>query len=317
VLGNQGRVTQINALATYWFHPAGGHGVYLVIGVATIASAMLFAVLAMFDIRAGLAVLVLGMVGVQAFVMVPDWRDAAEIRSRQHVLADLVRTRFPTERCVTLLGSRSYGWHAANYDYYLGGIRTERVQSRRPELCGDLYIGQSGDARLDRLDGYLVALENDVPLELWIAASAVEAGDDATAWFPGDPHSALPDEATSAVIERVGPDSPLAAGDVITVYVEHTGSGSPWPNLKGLGSGTGFVQVGVRWSGPDGEFKNDSFDLPRTMLPGDSVEMAVRLDATGLAAGTYDVVIDLVQQGVARFGAERTEPIRLAGVAVE
>lgn len=126
--------------------------------------------------------------------------------------------------------------------------------------------------------------------------------------FPAE----LPDAAQQARIELAeGQASALEvrAGDTIevTVKVEHAGSDAQWPS-DAEWPDFGVVRLGARWSGPAGaEARNvGRGTLPHPMWPGDEINTTIMLSATDvdgspLAPGSYEVALDMVQEGFTWF----------------
>jgi hypothetical protein len=104
--------------------------------------------------------------------------------------------------------------------------------------------------------------------------------------------------------ERVNSDSHL------TVTVVNRGS-AIWARPSDLGQEDGSVRVGVLWrrTGSTAEtVATQRVELPRALVPGDSVEFTFQLvpkkaDGTLLPAGEYEASIGLLQEGVNWFSA--------------
>jgi hypothetical protein len=129
--------------------------------------------------------------------------------------------------------------------------------------------------------------------------------------------STLPPGATRASLSCDNvPASFNAGGRVkLDVLVRNTG-GAEWPAVGDAG-GRYAVVLRARWLKPDGPAVTDEdayARIPFDMEPGDAAGLALNVTVPG-EPGEYVIELDLVQEGVARFGARGSTPFR-AGVKV-
>jgi hypothetical protein len=156
-------------------------------------------------------------------------------------------------------------------------------------------------------------------LTLWVLPGAVQ---DALGrrgmLLPADPAAPLPADAMRARIAVRGPAAMrMAPGSAreVRVRIRHAGAGSPWVPPAALADPpAGAVRVAATWHrlGPGGSPSPGGAavqraELPRTVLPGEAVDVRLPLAAAGpggrpLAPGRYAVDIDLYQAGVRSFG---------------
>jgi hypothetical protein len=129
-----------------------------------------------------------------------------------------------------------------------------------------------------------------------------------------------PGEMRASVSCQNAPAS-LAAGEPskLDVLVRNTG-GAAWPAL-GDAEGRGAVRLRDRWLKPDGTVLTDedaAARIPFDMEPGDTAGLALAVNAPR-APGEYVLELDVVQEGVAWFGARGSQTLRanVKVVAVE
>jgi hypothetical protein len=136
--------------------------------------------------------------------------------------------------------------------------------------------------------------------------------------LPEDPAAPLPADAMRAGIAVPGRSAlRLAPGAArwVGVRVRHIGAGSPWVPLAALADPpAGAIRVAASWHrlSPGGRPLRrvaaiQRAELPRTVLPGEAVDVRLPLAAAGsggrpLAPGRYAVDVDLYQAGVRSFG---------------
>jgi hypothetical protein len=127
-------------------------------------------------------------------------------------------------------------------------------------------------------------------LALWANGAAIARLERRGFVLPVQTSAALPDSARRARLRMSGDH----------VRVSHIGAGAPWLPVGPLpGVVNGTVRLGARWYDGNGtEVASQTAELPRMLLPGDSVDVPLRLRAD-LTPGTYRVVVALRQEGVA------------------
>jgi hypothetical protein len=297
-------VVRVDIVAIGWMLPGGaidlprmllaGAAVAVVVGAATMA-----------DVRLGLvAVVVLGTF-VHLTSTLPRWSIESTARASERVITDTVNAYFADVECVARDRRDPPRWHLFNTEFFLAGRPMEPRDPTvaRPsgpeEPCQQLMISTARDLDVQVPGARLVMMENHASENLWVLPGGIDRFEHLP--FPGDPAARLTADSAQAritVIDR--PARGLIADDRIVVEIVHVGEGSPWPNRQGLKGPVGFVQVEATWFA--GEVVHRSVaDLPRTMLPGDAVTVAITLDAVELGPGEYEVAVGLVQQGIARF----------------
>lgn len=217
-------------------------------------------------------------------------------------------------------------WHEANYRMFLPGVRLQAFTSmsgRAP--CSELVVSGRSDFATAFPGSRRVMLENNYHQSLWALPGPVQDRLAMAGWLlPVALPSPLP---TTARHYRMvpAPHRPLPrvlafrAGRHadLDLVVTHTGTGTPWPNTFGLRSAIQAVRIGVRWYRLGEPGRPDGFptidwartELPRSLLPGESVPVRVRLeprerDGAPLSAGTYQVQVEVVQDGVGWFVAD-------------
>ena len=131
---------------------------------------------------------------------------------------------------------------------------------------------------------------------LWVMPGALQDQlDQRGLLVPEDPEAALPEDGRLQLVE--------VDGD--RVRITHAGERGVWlpvGAVRGLVHGT--VRLGARWYDAAGdEVFIDTFELPRTLLPGDSVTVAWDRDPddADLAPGTYRVLVGARQESIAWF----------------
>ena len=152
------------------------------------------------------------------------------------------------------------------------------------------------------------------------------------AWFDAQPPAAmvaagekpLPASALKVRWGSLSLPPAVEANSIVQVSVSFTNAGDmPWPDVAAanprLKDGSYAVRLSYEWI-PAGDPHDDRRgakrrDLPRSMMPGDSIDLPLSLQ-TPAEAGEYTVVIELVQELVQWFadrGAERlTFPVHVA-----
>ncbi len=109
-----------------------------------------------------------------------------------------------------------------------------------------------------------------------------------------------------------------SSAETIALQVANTGSDT-WPVFEDLGTWHGAVRLGIRWftvkSGTDAVAEH-RFDLPGAVSPGQRVLVYVPLEAStpdgdALGPGQYDVLMGLLQEGMAWFHHQGGQVVRL------
>jgi len=126
---------------------------------------------------------------------------------------------------------------------------------------------------------------------------------------PWPPPASLPDQGRRSQIRlgNVKDGDQVDSTGRLTANVVNRGT-SIWPAIGDLGHENGAVRLGVLWF-PKGQLTEPAaiqrIELPRTLVPGDGVEIAFDLvpnSATGrLPAGEYEAWIGLMQEGANWF----------------
>lgn len=171
----------------------------------------------------------------------------------------------------------------------------------------------------------LVALER-LPLHtppfiqaLWVVPGALADRLAARGWLlPADFPCPLDDAALAASLEvsRQDAGGPVRGGDTLPLRIdlEHRGT-TPWPDRFGWRRRVDTVVIALRWRAADGRsWPAAIVELPRTLYPGERVQLAARPAAAGpegepLAPGHYAVDVSLAQRSSdlsPRDGPDRT-----------
>ncbi|HWW75514.1 MAG TPA: glycosyltransferase family 39 protein, partial [Pyrinomonadaceae bacterium] len=124
--------------------------------------------------------------------------------------------------------------------------------------------------------------------------------------------AALPPAETRASLECLELPPTLSAGEQrrVEVVVRNVG-GATWPAV-GDEAGRYAVLLRQRWMKADGSTvvkDGDAARIPFDMEPGDTAGLTIELAAPD-APGEYVLELDLAQEGVARFGAGGSKPLR-------
>jgi hypothetical protein len=124
--------------------------------------------------------------------------------------------------------------------------------------------------------------------------------------------STLPPEATRANLSCANAPASLVAGGRVRldVLVRNTGA-ADWPAV-GDEAGRGAVVLRDRWLKTNGSVVNDedaSSRIPFDMEPGDTAGLSLNVNAPN-EPGEYVLELDVVQEGVARFGARGSQTFR-------
>lgn len=144
-------------------------------------------------------------------------------------------------------------------------------------------------------DRTLVAVDPSRPIGLWttepVDASLPEE-------FPGP----FDQEATSSVLRA------RLEGEAVVVSITNATDATRWPRFdpRGAGGATGRVRVGVELAGSAGVGQLAVADLPRDLLPGESVD--VQVDVAHLLGSEGDLVVDLFQVEHGWFRERGHEP---------
>lgn len=118
------------------------------------------------------------------------------------------------------------------------------------------------------------------------------------------------EQSYAAVIERQGTAAPERGRDEVSIPVTVTNTGRAFWHSGDGAFPYGAVGVGayIRL----GEGQRDEFPrqpLPRSVSPGDSVEIDVRVPSA--PSGAEELEIDLVREGIAWFGDHGSSPLRV------
>lgn len=123
--------------------------------------------------------------------------------------------------------------------------------------------------------------------------------------------TALPDTGRRSQIDLIDTgdkDAPLAGHASLTARIVNRGT-SLWPALADLKQEAGSVRLGVLWFRPgrtEESVAAQHVDLPRTLFPGDAVDVRFALtptapDGARLPPGRYEIWAGLLQEGVGWF----------------
>jgi hypothetical protein len=112
-----------------------------------------------------------------------------------------------------------------------------------------------------------------------------------------------------------------AHGPELHLRLRHTGTGAPWPSIRtgpdvDSGPDAGYVRLVLYWQRPGGQ-SPQIVDLPRTLMPGEEIDLDVPLvPPADVPEGPTRVRIGLIQEGVRPFEPPGTE-LTVLDVAVD
>lgn len=275
--------------------------------VIMVGSVVTLVVTVLAAVRAELALLAIAALGLllHGIDAAPEWIRASVIRSEERELTTAIVTYFDDQGCVGYDRRTPQAWHITNYWYFIGDADLRYYTGGVEQPCGDLFISADPSTSTDYPDARVLAIENDVPQWLWVRAGLQNRVADRL--FPGNPFDPLPSSARQSRIEVVEPSTadPVALGSTLKVRVEHQGSGSPWPNFRGLLGSIGYVDLALRWYEPGGttSLGAEAIALPRTLYPGESISLEVPLNGAEWLEPSreYDLELIMVQEGVEWF----------------
>lgn len=112
-----------------------------------------------------------------------------------------------------------------------------------------------------------------------------------------------------SVVERADPP-------VVEVAVTHTGAGAPWAAIGTMARDLGAVRLVLWWQVPDDEVEGGQLpqivDLPRSLVPGETVTLTVPLaPPSQVPEGVTTVRVGLVEEGRGGFDPPGQEPLTL------
>jgi SAM-dependent methyltransferase len=181
---------------------------------------------------------------------------------------------------------------------YLVAVLSEAgfTQISRFAAVDELLDVSAREEELRRVESLLV----NPPMNTVIAHAPVPAG------FAAD------GEIFAARIERRGSGAVTSDGDELSVPLTITNTGRAyWPAGTGSSFPHGAVGLGAYVLLQDGqrsEFPRQG--LPRSVSPGESVAVDVRVPRASLEGGS-DVEVDLVREGIAWFASYGSTPLRI------
>jgi hypothetical protein len=252
-------------------------------------------------------------------------RPGSRARATQGVLAHVIETlganRVPTS-CVGIdPAAAGLGfWHLGNYAFLLPKTKFVNVKGDSARDCRALVISSNLRWGKTHPSARLVAIENDVPMSLWVdldqlAPALRERLTRAGLYFVGSPCGALPPDAYRAALdvslEPGGRDAVDLSALRLSVDVTREGRGSPWLGSHAIAraNGCGRVEVDATVENETGAVVYErAISTPRSLLPGESWHLHSALTGAGVPAPDlapghpYRLVVRLVHQGVRYFG---------------
>jgi len=256
-------------------------------------------------------------------------------RLAQRVLiraVNLISSRYgPAPGCVAYDIPVEHEWHLANDQFFLPRTRFRRFSSAAGQTpCSELVISARWDLDAQYAGARLMTPENFSPTKLWVMPGPLQSRLDAAgALLPPRFPAPLPAAAYDSTIRLAGVSAnagvvPQNGSRDIVLSVTHGGGGAPWPSRWGFTSGSGWVRLEVIWvakASPQVPLSESSVDLPRTLFPGDTVDLKLRLtpEALGggrLPAGAYVVRVGLVQDGFTFFTDRGDHTLDLDNITV-
>jgi hypothetical protein len=220
-------------------------------------------------------------------------------------------------------------WHLANDQVFLPTTEFKRFNSFGEQPCSDVVISGRSDLDLTYVGARLVTFENFSPTKLWVLPGPrLDELSAAGLLLPARFPAVLPSGAFHSKISLVGVAPgpsvlPHGGGRDLVLAVMHDGTSpptSPWPSRYGFTEGDGWVRLAVVWvarSNPLAPLAEASADLPRTMFPGETLDVRIHLSARDvngvpLPPGSYFVRIGLVQEGFSFFADKGVPTLDLA-----
>ena len=268
------------------------------------------------------AVFIASAIDSETGYLVPGARARADQRVIATTLAAADRTFGLADSCIAYDPSKLTTFNFFQMQFLLPGRRFLWFDSTRGQQpCGPVVVS-SDPAFAARFPGArLVTLENNVAQAVWVLPGPVQDRFVGAGWvFPAATPGPLPDPARHAIVRprRGAPATIVSAGaaTTFTVTATHDGGGSPWPSAAGLKQGIYSVALRIAWyrNGQVPASPNDAgapltlakVELPRTVLPGETVPLDVPLVARDsasepLAPGLYQVRLSVFQEGTEAF----------------
>jgi len=248
----------------------------------------------------------------------------AAAKAKQHGLADVVGGLEQSPPSIGYDPSVFPNFHYYNYSYHLPGIDLPRLSPDRLDASSpDLYISPVRDLAATVPGARLVAMEHLPPLfgsyvqYLWVRPGKLQDQLGARGWlFPAEFPDTVLCPAPYSRLQVLAPSPANGAwpnGEPVSLRIQNRGR-CPWPDATGLRSERGAVRVGLIWrraEDPRGPAVVERrVDLPRTIMPGDTVDVRVPIHAPASRA-EWIVEIRLVQEGVFWFGEEQNPGLTL------
>jgi hypothetical protein len=195
----------------------------------------------------------------------------------------------------------------------------------------DLVIAAEEWDQAGMLGARLASIEPRLDQGLWVLPGATQdAMGSKGQLLPRDPTSELPPEGMSSNLEIIRGPEPGASvtantSSLLRLRIQHLGGGSPWIPLGAWAPDpvTGATRLVARWI-PAGQADVAALqiaELPRTVLPGEEVEVEIEVTPSTedgpLAPGEYVLRLGLVQEGYGWFEASGDPQVDLALEVVE
>jgi hypothetical protein len=189
---------------------------------------------------------------------------------------------------------------AAFYQLMLSDRGVRFFDSRDGQPFEDLVIGSPDRVPVDGARLVTAEVGPYGGQALWVAPGALQARLAREGFLlPEDPAAPIPDP-EQRIRTHVPARLDAGAGRKLDVDVTHLGAGVAWHPLVDPRYVTGAVRLSARWLDPAGTaVATDTAELPRVLLPGDAVHVA--LPITAPPAGTYRLEVGLRQEGGAWF----------------
>lgn len=234
-------------------------------------------------------------------------------RGGSHVLADVVRSLDVERVSYDLSGGQSVARNG--YQFWLAPQRVPVFRSAEESPPTDVVISRRSWPLAQQLGAEKIMDEPRFDEALWVLPGGLqEELKMLGALLPTAEGGPLPDEALaySLTVDNL-PEEPVrvprSGGTTLDVVLKHEGAGSPWPALTADGPDIGYVRLVLYWQHREGQLPQ-IVDLPRSLLPGESISLSVELTPPReIADGLTSVRVGMVQEGVRPFDPAGAEPL--------
>lgn len=228
---------------------------------------------------------------------------------QRHTLSDVADRLAGTSALSYDLDHRRSSFWA--YQHWIPTTRLLDFRSSETKAPNDLVITSKKWTGAAIAGAHIAFLENDIDQALWVMPGPRRTAMQRAGFLlPDNYPSGLPSAAYRSRLE------PLSSGPIrfrrgessgMELRVTHEGTGSPWPQRRGVPGGVGGVDIGAIWMVEGREVRVPAQGaLPRMVYPKETVRARLSVTVpspggTALAPGRYRLGFVLVQRRVAWF----------------